>query len=100
MPSLDALRTRFSQSRNRRMVFFFLMIRRPPRSTLFPYTTLFRSFRAIARMVGAEPWSAVINAAAYAEVDRAEIEEPLAFAINAEAPRVVAVETARRGIPL
>src|SRR2546430_17089911 len=25
------------------MVFFFLMIRRPPRSTLFPYTTLFRS---------------------------------------------------------
>src|SRR6266498_5115394 len=26
--------------------FFFLMIRRPPRSTLFPYTTLFRSRRA------------------------------------------------------
>src|SRR3712207_6943884 len=26
-------------------VFFFLMIRRPPRSTLFPYTTLFRSQR-------------------------------------------------------
>src|SRR2546427_3663482 len=26
-------------------VFFFLMIRRPPRSTLFPYTTLFRSPR-------------------------------------------------------
>src|ERR1035438_8748382 len=26
-------------------VFFFLMIRRPPRSTLFPYTTLFRSNR-------------------------------------------------------
>src|SRR3712207_7182396 len=25
---------------------FFLMIRRPPRSTLFPYTTLFRSARA------------------------------------------------------
>src|SRR3712207_7347185 len=25
---------------------FFLMIRRPPRSTLFPYTTLFRSLRA------------------------------------------------------
>src|SRR5258708_14395181 len=25
-------------------IFFFLMIRRPPRSTLFPYTTLFRSF--------------------------------------------------------
>src|SRR5256885_6488319 len=27
------------------MLFFFLMIRRPPRSTLFPYTTLFRSMR-------------------------------------------------------
>src|SRR3712207_7168803 len=28
------------------VVFFFLMIRRPPRSTLFPYTTLFRSLFA------------------------------------------------------
>src|SRR2546421_8491391 len=27
--------------------FFFLMIRRPPRSTLFPYTTLFRSHQAV-----------------------------------------------------
>src|SRR2546422_3043076 len=27
------------------VLFFFLMIRRPPRSTLFPYTTLFRSCR-------------------------------------------------------
>src|SRR5260370_12989251 len=27
----------------RLLLFFFLMIRRPPRSTLFPYTTLFRS---------------------------------------------------------
>src|SRR3712207_8330155 len=26
------------------VIFFFLMIRRPPRSTLFPYTTLFRSW--------------------------------------------------------
>src|SRR2546429_4674895 len=33
--------------------FFFLMIRRPPRSTLFPYTTLFRSLvdRATGRVV-------------------------------------------------
>src|SRR5947209_19988493 len=28
-------------------MFFFVMIRRPPRSTLFPYTTLFRSTRLI-----------------------------------------------------
>src|SRR2546427_9100589 len=33
------------------LLFFFLMIRRPPRSTLFPYTTLFRSEIA-ARMRG------------------------------------------------
>src|SRR3712207_7714838 len=34
--------------------FFFLMIRRPPRSTLFPYTTLFRSGgEIIARVVDA-----------------------------------------------
>src|SRR2546426_5043765 len=32
------------------LLFFFLMIRRPPRSTLFPYTTLFRS---LARGLGA-----------------------------------------------
>src|SRR5256885_10973155 len=30
------------RSSNRYLPFFFLMIRRPPRSTLFPYTTLFR----------------------------------------------------------
>src|SRR2546422_7116142 len=29
------------------LFFFFLMIRRPPRSTLFPYTTLFRSHRGV-----------------------------------------------------
>src|SRR2546430_13396059 len=29
------------------IIFFFLMIRRPPRSTLFPYTTLFRSFSGV-----------------------------------------------------
>src|SRR3989442_7749024 len=32
------------------ITFFFLMIRRPPRSTLFPYTTLFRSL-VLARQV-------------------------------------------------
>src|SRR5258708_28359251 len=34
--------------------FFFLMIRRPPRSTLFPYTTLFRSVVEPPRSVGEE----------------------------------------------
>src|SRR5260370_4957171 len=32
--------------------FFFLMIRRPPRSTLFPYTTLFRSITAVLNFSG------------------------------------------------
>src|SRR2546422_9440358 len=32
-------------SLTRSLLFFFLMIRRPPRSTLFPYTTLFRSLQ-------------------------------------------------------
>src|SRR3989337_272220 len=36
----------FAQS-SRCLFFFFLMIRRPPRSTLFPYTTLFRSRRLV-----------------------------------------------------
>src|SRR3990170_4035130 len=39
--------------RQQTLYFFFLMIRRPPRSTLFPYTTLFRSF-AIAHIRGGD----------------------------------------------
>src|SRR2546430_17577273 len=35
-----------------RSFFFFLMIRRPPRSTLFPYTTLFRSGPRLLRALG------------------------------------------------
>src|SRR3990167_6961592 len=34
--------------------FFFLMIRRPPRSTLFPYTTLFRSYAIMTDIQGPE----------------------------------------------
>src|SRR3712207_7214171 len=34
------------------LFFFFLMIRRPPRSTLFPYTTLFRSSQIASDNVG------------------------------------------------
>src|SRR5579871_6923925 len=35
--------------------FFFLMIRRPPRSTLFPYTTLFRSCQLARRHLSGRP---------------------------------------------
>src|SRR5436189_4452789 len=34
----------------RSSLLFFLMLRRPPRSTLFPYTTLFRSDRCVHRL--------------------------------------------------
>src|SRR6266498_2609147 len=37
------VRAGLQRSDNLHLPFFFLMIRRPPRSTLFPYTTLFRS---------------------------------------------------------
>src|SRR3712207_8651845 len=41
-------------------LFFFLMIRRPPRSTLFPYTTLFRStHEELVQMLGEEIVSTV-----------------------------------------
>src|SRR2546426_7547306 len=33
------------------LLFFFLMIRRPPRSTLFPYTTLFRSLHDVVQIL-------------------------------------------------
>lgn len=56
--------------------------------------------QAIDRLMAEGPWSAVINAAAYTNVDRAESEEPIAFAVNAEAPTRLAAETGRRGIPL
>src|SRR5260370_5423189 len=36
------------------LLFFFLMIRRPPRSTLFPYTTLFRSRTELDEEVGVD----------------------------------------------
>src|SRR5215471_20808977 len=36
--------------------FFFLMIRRPPRSTLFPYTTLFRSTTRSSAPCATWPW--------------------------------------------
>src|SRR3954454_19093188 len=39
----DEAGDRAGAGRHRRLTFPFLMIRRPPRSTLFPYTTLFRS---------------------------------------------------------
>ena len=36
--------------------FFFLMIRRPPRCTLFPYTTLFRSYAQLELATRSHEW--------------------------------------------
>src|SRR3989441_13375265 len=55
------------------MFFFFLMIRRPPRSTLFPYTTLFRSVEELraTTLVGLE--------FAYRDISDADLDAYLAF---------------------
>ncbi len=55
---------------------------------------------AITDWTGACRWSAVINAAAYTNVDGAQAEEAAAFRVNATAPARLAAATALRGIPL
>src|SRR2546430_5796947 len=50
--------------------FFFLMIRRPPRSTLFPYTTLFRSAAGI-------PLGDILDDSGYAHRDAGAWALPL-----------------------
>src|SRR5574337_1602527 len=60
------------------LFFFFLMIRRPPRSTLFPYTTLFRSDyrRTVKRMVASSTvkWR---RARYRSEENTSELQSPL-----------------------
>src|SRR2546427_5301711 len=55
------------------LLFFFLMIRRPPRSTLFPYTTLFRSHAFGRSLAPIEP--AVVAAAQYLVASRGDAGE-------------------------
>jgi dTDP-4-dehydrorhamnose reductase len=55
---------------------------------------------SIAEVVRSEPWHSVINCGAYTAVDGAEAEPELAHRINAEAPFILARETARLQIPL
>src|SRR5438445_3042401 len=50
-------------------MFFFLMIRRPPRSTLFPYTTLFRS-------LGTPAWRPVLRLLLLGGLDEALSIQP------------------------
>src|SRR5256885_12851955 len=56
--------------------FFFLMIRRPPRSTLFPYTTLFRSRRERPHRTGECPHRPARSRAARSEEHTSELQSP------------------------
>src|SRR5258705_9958039 len=62
----------------RSLLFFFLMIRRPPRSTLFPYTTLFRSLGGELERVHARLGGAFLRATLHADEvgDRDRGQEP------------------------
>lgn len=55
---------------------------------------------SIEAMVRARDWSAVINCAAYTAVDKAESEQDAAFAVNAVAPEMLALESFARGLRL
>src|SRR5215467_15459201 len=52
--------------------FFFLMIRRPPRSTLFPYTTLFRSIGRSADLTLERLEATAATFSSFASADRSE----------------------------
>lgn len=54
----------------------------------------------VAETIAARPWAAVINAAAYTAVDRAETDVAAAWRANAIGPAVLAEATGRAGIPL
>src|SRR3712207_8188332 len=56
--------------------FFFLMIRRPPRSTLFPYTTLFRSVHVSAADGAAGAGTGAVDAARAAGRIRVFVADP------------------------
>jgi dTDP-4-dehydrorhamnose reductase len=55
---------------------------------------------ALAGMVASRPWAAVVNAAAYTAVDRAESDVVAAWQANALAPAALAAATHAAGIPL
>src|SRR6476469_10710614 len=59
------------------ILFFFLMIRRPPRSTLFPYTTLFRSEPSPSGSLPASwPWS-MARTSGRSEEHTSELQSPM-----------------------
>src|SRR5262249_61827759 len=61
--------------------FFFLMIRRPPRSTLFPYTTLFRSYPLDGRHDGDHPKDTVQQECRDRKSGSAGMPRPISYAV-------------------
>lgn len=55
---------------------------------------------ALAAMVEARPWAAIVNCGAYTAVDKAESEAVRAWQVNALAPAALAAASARAGIPI
>src|SRR3712207_1911545 len=67
------------------------MIRRPPRSTLFPYTTLFRSGAVVLVLFGALLAGAVLAAVHHAEVIAHRVGEPFGSLVLAVAVTTIEV---------
>src|SRR3712207_8589770 len=80
------------------MYVLFLMIRRPPRSTLFPYTTLFRSPHVVDQVVDAGAAGDVVEPAAAVEEIIAVVAEDAVVAALAVHP-VVAVAGVDEVVP-
>src|SRR5436189_2211020 len=64
------------------IAFFFLMIRRTPRSTLFPYTTLFRSIRwrgsrKRSKTFPSDPHAEIAEGAGRSEEHTSELQSPM-----------------------
>src|SRR3712207_7506491 len=71
------------------LYFFFLMIRRPPRSTLFPYTTLFRSGTKMMATgeimaIGENFESAFLKGIRSLEIGRYNLEHPAIESLRSE----------------
>src|SRR5215216_168773 len=82
--------------------FFFLMIRRPPRSTLFPYTTLFRSGDVAGPVPHVDHGAAGLahvhlerDELAVGHPEELEVERPLAHAVGANDAPADLVEVGR-----
>src|SRR3989454_6218828 len=75
--------------------FFFLMIRRPPRSTLFPYTTLFRSRKSPSRLIATLPLAVVKLLFVIVAVEADSVKIPVGFRLKLF-PLIVGIDVMMR----